>query len=209
MAKTTDSNKRLIWESKTKQVWLIVVSFLFVAIAIWTKDKYSSFVFWASLIFFGSGGLFMLIRLINLNNLFVTHDSKLARQILADQFQKSQEDLGFFTYTDTGFDLTEHKGLTHYNWPDIETIFGFKEDRYTTEEICMDIFFSDKTSIRWSESTPGWYQFNKRLHEAIPTVSENWDNEVAHPLFVTNMTLLFDKDSRMKEYAEKACYGDW
>jgi hypothetical protein len=208
MTHPTYNNKRILWESKTKQVWLVIVSFLFVAVAIWTKDKYSSFMFWATIIFFGGGGLFVLIRFINPKNIFVTHDTELAKQILADQFQKSQEDLGFFAYTDTGFNLKEHKGVTHFNWADIETIFGFKEDRYTTDEICMDIFFRDKTNIRLTESTPGWYQFNKRLSNAVPTVSHNWDTEIVQPPFATNMTLLFDKDNRSKEKAEKACYGD-
>ena len=164
--------------------------------------------FWATIIFFGGGGLFMLVRLLNPKNLFVTHDAELGKQILAEQFLKDQEDLGFFSYTDTGFNLKEHKGVTHFNWADIETIFGFKEDRFTTDEICMDIFFSDKTSIRLSESTPGWYQFNKRLGNEMPTVSHNWDTEIVQPPFATNMTLLFNKDDRSREQAEKACYGD-
>lgn len=209
MKHPTYNNKRLIWESKTKQILPILVSFLFVAVAIWTKDKYSSFMFWGAIVLFGSGGLFMLIRFINPNNLFVTHDTELGKQILADQFQKAQEDLGFFTYTaDTGFNLTEHKGVTHYKWSDIETIFAFKEDRFTTDEICLDIFFNNKVSIRLTESTPGWYQFNNRLRKVILTVSENWDTEIVQPPFATNMTLLFDKDNRSKEQAEKACYGD-
>jgi hypothetical protein len=208
MKHPTYNNRRLIGESKTKQIWVISGSLLFVAGAIWTKDQTSSFMFWATIIFFGGGGLFMLIRLINPNNLFVSNDTELGKQILADQFQKAQEDIGFFAYTETGFNLTEHKGVTNYNWSDIETIFGFKEDRLTTDEICMDIFFSDKASIRLTESTPGWYQFNSRLGNALPTVSENWDTSVVQPPFATNMTLLFDKDNKSKEQAEKACYGD-
>jgi len=135
------------------------------------------------------------------------HDRELGKQIFADQFQKAQEDMGLFTYSDRGFDLTEHKGVTHYDWLDIETIFGFKEDRFTTDEICIDIFFSCKTSIRLTESTPGWYQFNKRLSQAIPAVSENWDADIMHPPFATNMILLFDKGNRSREQAEKVCYN--
>ena len=208
MKRSTYNNRRLIWESKTKQICIILGTLLFVAAAIWTKEKYSSFMFWATIVFFGGSGLFMLIRFINPNNLFVTYDTELGKQILADQFQKAQEDLGSLAYTDTGFNLTEHKGVTHYNWSEIETIFGFKEDHFTTDEICMDIFFSDNTSIRLTESTPGWFQFNKRLSKAIPTVSENWDTEVVQPPFATNMTVLFDKSDRSKEQAVKACYDD-
>ena len=207
MKNSTYNNRRIIWESTTKQIWVILFSLLFVAAAIWTKDKTSSFMFWATIVFFGGGGLFMLIQLINPNNLFVSHNTELGKQVLADQFQKAQEDIGFFAYTETGFNLTGHKGVTNYNWSDIETIFGFKEERLATYEICMDIFFSEKVSIHLTESTPGWYQFNNRLSKAIPTVSENWDTEVVQPPFATNMTLLFDKGNRSKELAEKTCYG--
>lgn len=208
MKHPTYNNKRLIWESKTKQVLVIFISFLFVAAAIWARDKASSFLFWSTLIFFGGNGLFLLIRLINPKNFFVSLDSEQGKQIFAEQFQKSQEDLGFFAYTETGFNLTNHKGLTSYNWSSIDTIFGFKEDRITTDEICMDIFFNDNTIICLTESTPGWYQFNDRLSKAIPSVPINWDGMIAQPPFATNMTLLFDKDNRSKEQAEKACYGD-
>lgn len=202
------NNRRVIWESKAKQIWVILISFIFVAIALWTKDKISSLEFWWAVIFWGCGGLFMLVRLVNPNNLFVTHDSELGKQILAEQFLKVHEDIGFIGYTDIGFKLTENEEVSHFNWSDIETIFCFKEDHFTTDEICMDIFFNDKTSIRLTESTPGWYQFNKRLSNAIPSVCENWFTEVVQPPFATNMTLLFDKDNRDKEQAEKACYGD-
>lgn len=181
----TFNDKRVIWESKRKQVGLIAVSFSFVAAAIWTRDKSSSFSFWGAIIFFGGGGLFFLVRLLNPKNLFVTHETKLGKEILADQFRKEQESLGFFTYTDDGFSLEEHSGVRFYKWSDIETVVGLKEDRYTTDEICMDIFTSDNASIQLTESTPGWYQFQKRLSENIPSIPNDWDGEIAVPAFET------------------------
>ena len=202
----TFNNKRVIGESKRKQVGLIVLNFLFVAAIIWTKDKSSSFSFWGALIFFGGGGLFFLVRLLNPKNLFVTHDAKLGKEILADQFRKEHESLGFFTYTGDGFNLEEHNGVKSYKWSDIETVFGLKEDRYTTDEICMDIFTSDNVSLRLTESTPGWYQFQKRLSENIPSIPNTWDGEIAVPAFETKLTLLFDRQRRTQKEAEAACY---
>jgi hypothetical protein len=173
---------------------------------IWIREKSSSFAFWGSIIFFGGGGLFCLVRLLNPKNLFVTHDTKLGKEILADQFRKEQESLGFFTYTDDGFSLEEHKGVKSYKWSDLETVFGFKEDRYTTDEICMDIFTSGKASLRLTESTPGWYQFQKWLSENIPAIPEGWDREIAVPGFETKLTLLFDRKGRTPKEAEAACY---
>lgn len=137
-----------------------------------------------------------MVRLLNPQNLFVTHDTALGKEILADQFKQQQEDLGFFSYDDTGFSLTEHKGVTYYNWTDIETVFGYKVDNYTTDEICLDIFTYSKHCLTLTESTPGWYQFNDRLTKYIPSISSNWDGEIAVPAFETKLTLLFDKKGR-------------
>jgi hypothetical protein len=126
MKHPTYNNRRLIWESKAKQIWVIIGSLLFVIIAIWTRDRSSSLIFWATIVFFGGGGLIMLIRLINPRNIFVSNNTELGKQVLADRFQIAQEDIGIFSYTETGFNLSEHKGVTNYNWSDIETIFGFK-----------------------------------------------------------------------------------
>ncbi len=208
MTHPTYNNKKLIWESKTEQIWLILVSFLFVAGAIWTKEKYSSFMFWGTIVFFGGGGLFFLVRLLNPQNLFVTHDTDLGKEILADQFKKQQEDLGFFSYDDTGFNLKEHKRVTHYNWTDIETIFGYKEDHYTTDEICLHIFINGKEYLTFTESTPGWYQFNDRLIKNIPSISKSWEGEIAVPAFETKLTLLFDKKGRTSNVAEAECYTE-
>jgi len=150
----------------------------------------------------------MLVRLLNPKNLFVTYDTELGKQILAQQFGRAQEDLGIFFYTDKGFNLTEHNGVKVYNWSDIEAVFGFKEDRYTTDEICMDIFTSSNSSLRLTESTPGWYQFNRKLSENISTIDSNWDAEIALPAFETNLKLLYDKKGRTSHEAEKACYAE-
>lgn len=129
------NNQRVIWESKTKQIAVIVLCFGFVAMAVWTSDKYSSFSFWATIVFFGGGGLLMLARLLNPKNLFVTHDSALGKIILAERFTKQQEDLGFFSYDETGFNFDDQNEVVHYNWTDISSIFCYKEDRFTTDEI--------------------------------------------------------------------------
>ena len=148
----------------------------------------------------------MLFRLFNSKNLFVTHDSEPGRQILAEQFKEAQDDFGSFSYTDTGFDLTQHKEVRHYAWTDIETIFGYKEDLMTTDEICMDLFTKDKGVITLTESTPGWFQFNDKLKEQIPAIPQNWDLDISVPAFETMLTLLFDRSGRTKEEAIAAWY---
>ena len=204
----TFNDKRVIWESKRKQIGLIVISFLFAAAAIWTRDKSSAFYLWGSIIFFGGCGLFFLVRLLNPKNLFVTQDTKLGKEILADHLRKEQTSFGFFTYEENGFSLEEYDGVKFYKWTDIETVFGFKEDRYTTDEICMDIFTRNNASLRLTESTPGWYQFQKRLSENIPSIPNEWDCIITVPAFETKLKLLFDRKGRTQSDAEAACYPE-
>jgi hypothetical protein len=154
---------------------------------------------------FGGGGLFMLVRLLNPKNLFVTHNTKLGKQILAEQSKKQQEDLGFFKYDDRGFSIKEHASVTHCNWTDIKIVFGYKVEHFT-DEICLDIFTNENYCIKLTEDTPGWYQFNKRLNLHIPTITENWEEEISVPAFETKLTLLFDKNRRTKEQVEAECY---
>jgi hypothetical protein len=97
------NNRRIIWESKAKQVGVISVSFLFVAAAIWTRDQSSSFMFWGSILFWGGGGMMLLHKLLNPKNLFVTHSSALGKQLIAEEFKAAQASLGPFSYDVGGF----------------------------------------------------------------------------------------------------------
>ncbi|MBK0380604.1 hypothetical protein [Mucilaginibacter segetis] len=200
------NNKRVTWESRAKQIALIVISFAFVAIALLTTEKYSSFSFLVIIILFGGGGIFTLIRLLNSKNLFVTHSSELGRIILAEQIKTRKEEFGFFTYDATGFYFDEQNGAVHYNWIDINTVFCYKEDWITTDEICLDIFTSDNNCIKLTEDIPGWYQFNKKLIENFPIISGNWEGDIVYPPFETNLKLLYDKLGRTENQAKAECY---
>jgi len=91
----TYHNKRVIWESKRKQIGLVLQASVFVAIAFVLKRSYPPYVFWIITIFFGSIGLMILIRLLHPRNLFVTPGSQLGEKILAGQSRQAQEDLAF------------------------------------------------------------------------------------------------------------------
>lgn len=206
MIHETFNGKKVIWESKLKQIAIIVISFAFVAIAIWTRSEYSSFSFGGTIVLFGGGGVIMLVRLLNPKNIFVTHKSELGKRILAERIKKQQEDLGFFLYDETGFKYDDQNKVMYHKWADIKSIFGYKEDRYTTDKICVDLFTSDGFCIKLTEDTPGWYQFNKKLTENFLTISNNWEGDIIYPAFKSNLTLLFDKAGRSKAEAEADCY---
>ncbi|RYU77967.1 hypothetical protein [Hymenobacter persicinus] len=132
--------------------------------------------------------------------------SALNKQVLTDYSGVAQITLGGFAYDESGFQYATKSGVGYHKWTDLETAFGYKVDLYTTDEICLDLFFSKETRLTLTESTPGWYQFLDRLAENIPSVPREWNLKIAAPAFEIQLTLLFDKAGRNQEQAEVACY---
>ena len=50
-----------------------------------------------------------------------------------------------------------------------------------------------------TEETAGWPIFIERLKEQFPTVDEDWNINIAHAAFATNLTLLYDRENRTQE----------
>ena len=202
------NSRRIIWESKAKLVGVISISFLFVAAAIWTRDQFSSVMFWGSMLFWGGGGTTLLYKLLNPKNLFVTHGSALGKQLIAEEFKAAQASLGPFSYDEAGFLLTEELGTAHYAWNDLESVFGYKQDEYVTDEICLDLFFGNTSRLTLTESTPGWYQFLINLHQKVPAIPPDWQFTIAAPAFETQLTLLFDKTGRPQHHVVPLRYKE-
>ncbi len=196
------NGKRVIWESKTKQWVSVAVCVTFVSIGVFCYNPKEKLAFFSSILFFGGCAIVQLVPLLNPKNLFVTYKSKLGKEILAQQFIDAQETLGFFLYSDDGFTFLGKS----YPWNDISTVFAFKEDLITTDEVYVDIFMSDNSSLRIDESTPGWFQFTKQLNRQL-SISDEWESNVIHPAFAPNMTLLFDRQGRSLQQCEAALYN--
>lgn len=198
-------NKRIIWESRTRQLALVCISAMFVAIAIWTRAQYNPFMFWGTMIFFGGGGLFMLSRLLNPNNIFVKPRSPLAKKIHEEDFEKARADIGFFTYDHAGFQIKLHEGIFYYRWEDIETVFGYKRDLYTYDEVCLDLFTRESV-LTITESIPGWFQFNDRLSQQFESISTIWQLNIMDEAINANFTLLYDRNGRSQPEAQAVWY---
>lgn len=106
-----------------------------------------------------------------------------------------------FTYDEIGFKFSK---LSYCSWDSIETVFTYKIDLMTIDEICIDIFTHDKI-LTVNESTPGWVQFTEQLDQRLP-LPKNWEGQVMLPAFVTNLTLLFDSKGRTQEQCIEALY---
>jgi hypothetical protein len=200
--------RNVIWESKTKSIFSIVVCFIFTALTVWANNKMTSFMFWLSLIIFGLGGIFMLIRLLNPKNIFVTYKSEIGKKILAEREETFINDTGLFQYDENGFSLHIDGLDTYYKWNEIETVFGYKIDLLAYDEICLDIYPSDDKKITITEETLGWFQFISNLSQNIPVISIDWYINISHPAFEKNLTLLYDKKNRTSKELEFLYYTE-
>jgi hypothetical protein len=190
--------RNVIWESKTKQVFTILVCFLFTSIALWIRDTEKP-QFWVSIVLFGFGGVFMLVRFLNPKNIFVTPKSKIGKEILAERTEFDVYQNGFFEYSENGFKNSVEINNESYKWEEIQTVYGYKIDLLTYDEICMDVYTIDQKKFTITESTGGWFQFISRLSENIKSIEIDWYVKVANPAFEKNLTLLYDKQNRTIE----------
>jgi len=202
MTRETYKGKNVIWESKTKQIITILICSVFTISAVWLGN-YERIEFWLVLLLFGVGGIFMLIRFLNPKNTFVTYKSKIAKEILSQREDFFPYDLGIFNYNEAGFSMTFEQTYNEYNWDDIKTIYGYRVDLVTYDEICLDLFTNDNKKFTIAESTPGWFQFTNRLDDNISSIKPDWYREIANSVFEINMTLIYDKQNRTDEEIRK------
>jgi hypothetical protein len=190
--------RKVIWESKTKQVLIILICFLFTFIGLWNGDTEKP-QFWFSIVLFGFGGVFMLVRFLNPKNIFVTPKSKIGKEILAERAEFDVYQNGFFEYTENGFKNSVELNNESYKWEEIQTVYGYKVDLLTYDEICIDVYTIDQKNFTITESTGGWFQFISRLSKNIKSIEIDWYVKIANPAFEKNLTLLYDKQNRTIE----------
>ncbi len=123
-----------------------------------------------------------------------------------DKFEISEEDkkqnwniklndLGIFSYNVSGFDIDLKDGFHSIKWADIERLQAYKADLLTTDEICIDIIFDNKTIIV-TEETKGWYQFIDKVKSALPLTNDNWEALVLETPFEYNLITIYERADR-------------
>lgn len=104
-------------------------------------------------------------------------------------------DLGIFNYNASGFDIDLKDGFYSIKWTDVERIQAYKADLLTTDEVCIDITFNNKTIIV-TEETKGWYQFIDKLKLSLPLTNDNWEAVVLDTPFEYNLTTIYERADR-------------
>jgi hypothetical protein len=182
--------KKIIYENKSKTYLYFIISLIFIAVGLLSNN--SNWLLWST-IFFGLCALIFAIKLFNPNNHFVDPKSDEFKTITNQEFQHKYEDLGIFTYNDDGFIVEiEKKGETKIKWNDIREMIAYKEDHYTTDEICLEIIAKNDLMFKIQEGTPGWFQFLIKTKEIFKTIPKDWEIDIAVPAFEKNLTTIYN-----------------
>jgi len=123
-----------------------------------------------------------------------------------DKFEVSEEvkrqnwaikfnDLGIFSYNASGFDIDLKDGFHSIKWTDIERLEAYKADLMTTDEICVNIVFDNKTIIV-TEETKGWYQFIDKLQSVLPLTNSNWEDLVLKSPNEYHLITIYERSDR-------------
>ena len=188
--------------SRVSNILGLIVSILFVLSALIVHRELSALEFWGAILLFGGCGYMALRDLLNPEKAAISPEQR-----TAEFHQRRQMETGFFKYLPDGFTYGAAPENPFYRWTDIQSVFAYQttywDDRYTVTEITLDIFLSGNQRIQMMQSSPGWFQINKRLSEALNGFPGNWEQHFDVHGSYPNKRLLFDRQGRTLTEAEK------
>ncbi len=91
-------------------------------------------------------------------------------------------------FNDSEFWFKENK----ISWEEVETIYAYKIDLITIDEIILEISTKDKI-FNIKESEENWFEFAKFITEKFELESFDWYEKVRNPAFQENRILLFNR----------------
>jgi hypothetical protein len=199
--------KRVFWSNKWDKLWLLIIPAGLLIETLTKPNKYN--LFWFLVIIFGASTfiVYVLYHMFHPRFVWVDTTTTEGKEIQEKARELIFSDFGAFTYNATGFAFTE-KGQKHsFLWADIESIFGYKRDLNTCDELNLDVFAINNFRLHLTEETPGWYQFIEKIKLAFPTIDKDFEAALMFPPFATNMTLVYDSKGRTLEDAMKQYYS--
>jgi hypothetical protein len=206
MKHAPDKRRHLEFDRKWKLALLTIVSFLVVILVLPMTVDDKPYMKWLSIGFFGLCGVVFLHRLLNPKTIFVQDEPERYGQFLEEEWIAQKDDPGLFTYSEQGFAFKDSEQRFACKWADIETIFGYLKDLDEEGSLMLDIFTTTQSKFKVSETTEGWFLFNKKLREKYQFVHRNWEDEVLDPDSAEKRKLVFDKKHRAQQKAEADCY---
>ena len=187
--------KRVFWSSKWDKLWLLIIPVISL-IDLSISNRYSIFWFWTILIGATSFIVYILYHMFHLKFVWVDTKSKDGKLIKQKAFDLRYNYNGVFEYVDTGFNFTDKGETIFVAWSNIETIFAFKKDLMTVDELNIEVFLKDYMRIRLTEEIEGWYQFIIKIKEVFPSIDKEFDTKLIFPAFETNLTLVYNSTDK-------------
>ena len=185
------AGKRVFWTSRWDKLWLLFVPIVMI-VDIFYSQRYSSFWFWTIL----SGGtvwvIYILYHMFHPRFFWIDPKGNEGKLIQHKAFDLRYNDTGRFEYNDAGFHYTQDAGTMFVAWSDIETIFAFKRDLMTIDELNIAVFLKSNMQIQLTEETDGWFQFIVKIKEVFPNIDKDFDSKIVLPPFQTNLTLVYN-----------------
>jgi hypothetical protein len=138
----------------------------FVTIVIAFDGFGNPFMYWATILFFGVGGLALLFKpyLPTYTPPTSTYNPSIHERTDLGIFDFGKPELfSIYSYSESGVEF-------FCCWAHIETLIGYIDD----ERIALQIYVKDKSHILLQNFTPGWYRFHTELHLHFPSVSPTW-----------------------------------
>lgn len=123
---------------------------------------------------------------------------------LNKNFMEIYNDNGIFTFNDNSFSIQIENSIKEINWSEINSMLAYKVDLYSTDLICLEIYYSNYLHFKINEETPGWFLFLENSKKMFPKIMENWEMNIAIPAFETNLTLIYDNENRDLETVLKS-----
>ena len=96
---------------------------------------------------------------------------------------------------ESGFTVVEQgKTLARVSWSEVLEVFAYKEDRFTTDDICLGFrVHADGTFWAVSEDFIGYKELLAELERRFSGIRTEWFAEVAFPAFAPNRTTLWGR----------------
>ncbi|WP_445731715.1 hypothetical protein [Mariniflexile sp.] len=189
--KTDDKN--IIIGKKYSDLLAGIICLTFSIVGLTIMDK-SQIMTWVIIGFFGIGSIVLLLKFVNLNNRFISENSKEAKLIREKEFKHLYSTNGLFNYNEIGFELMLNGKLTKTKWNEINRILAYKVDLLAVDEICLFVDIDKERSFEISESTKGWFVFGEKIREIFPEIKETWEFDIAIPPFERNETELYNRN---------------
>ena len=98
--------------------------------------------------------------------------------------------------TENGFQVNNDDEITQFQWSEIKKLTGYKVDRFTTDNICLEID-SNITTSHATEEFEGWRIFINKMLIEFPQIDKNWEEIIAKPAFERNKTGLYNRNKNV------------